>query len=609
MTNQIKNKEILYCKNYNYPSISNDMLDIIDEFIFIVDMPNMGGGVTFFMDTITSYYKKMVNIVIARNLKKTLHLYINNEYILETKYNVDESITFIEKYQHKIKKILFNHTIDHQKRFIDKLFTINKHTTYITHDYYAICNKPQAYYEEIHLLHKTNRGYIDMNLFDNIITQNEANKGIFSEYFNKPIEVIELPDFKKTKQLIKTTNSRIVVGIIGAISIEKGKEVLGKIISFYKDSNITFVVFGYVEIQNFTNYHPYKDIEELNNLLLQHKPNMLLELSLWPETYSYTLSLCMMIQLPIIYLKKRFPTVVENRLTHYNKKHSFTNYKDLSVLFNKCKQDFFYTIEENVFFDTKWSNYFLNNNNTISNTINSNNNLKPYFQNIKGKNIVFVTSKLVVSDTAFSYVKKRSLYSRQERMTQTIKTINSVRRFIPDSHIVLLDNSILNTFEKNVFTKMVDTFINITDNNIVNFYTDVFQYKAFGEITQTLQFFELFFQTDYSKIKNFFKITGRYEINADFDYTQYDNSLNIFKKSLSIKDKEYYYTCFYKLDKGILKEVQAIFVEFVKNKEKYMNNYSDLEVIFPNAIIDKIHLIDNLGIVENIGVWKKITNI
>jgi len=58
-----------------------------------------------------------------------------------------------------------------------------------------------------------------------------------------------------------------------------------------------------------------------------------------------------------------------------------------------------------------------------------------------------------------------------------------------------------------------------------------------------------------------------------------------------------------------LKEVQTIFDGFVKNNEKYMNNYSDLEVIFPNAIMDKIHLVDSLGIVENIGVWKKITNI
>jgi hypothetical protein len=55
--------------------------------------------------------------------------------------------------------------------------------------------------------------------------------------------------------------------------------------------------------------------------------------------------------------------------------------------------------------------------------------------------------------------------------------------------------------------------------------------------------------------------------------------------------------------------VHHVFTTFVQNKEKYMNNYSDLEVIFPNAIIDKISVVDNLGIVENIGVWKKITNI
>lgn len=605
MSNQIKNKDILYCKNYSYQIISNNILDIIDDFIFIVDMPNMGGGVTFFMDIITSYYKKIVNIVVARNFNKLLYLYINNEYILETKYNVDESIIFIEKYQHKIKKIFFDHTIDHQKRFIDKLFTINKHTTYITHDYYILCKKPQTYYEEIHILHKTNREYLDLNLFDTVITQNEVNTRIFSEYYKKPIEVLELPDFKKAKQLIKTTNSQIVVGIIGAISIEKGKDILEKIINFYKDSLITFIVFGYVEIQNFTNYHPYKDVEELNKLLVQYKPNILLELSLWPETYSYTLSLSMITQLPIIYLKKRFSNVIENRLACYNNKYSFTNYKELSILFNKCKQNFFYTIEENIYFDKKWSDYFLNYNNVI----NSNNNLKPYFENIESKNIVFITSKLVVSDTSFSYIKKRSIYSKQERITQTINTIKSVRKYIPDSHIVLLDNSILNTFEKNILNNMVDTFINITDNNVLNYFTDVFEYKAFGEISQTLQFLELFFQTDYMKIRNFFKITGRYEINADFNYNQYDNNLNIFKKHLSIKDKEYYYTCFYKLDKSILKEVQTTFIDFVKNKEKYMNNYSDLEVIFPNAIMDKIFLVDNLGIIENIGVWKKITNI
>ena len=80
---------------------------------------------------------------------------------------------------------------------------------------------------------------------------------------------------------------------------------------------------------------------------------------MWPETYSYTLSLGMITQLPIIYLKKDFTGVIENRLEKYNKKCSFTNHEDLSVLFNQYKQDFFYTIEETIYFDILWSKYLI----------------------------------------------------------------------------------------------------------------------------------------------------------------------------------------------------------------------------------------------------------
>ena len=612
MNSLINNKDILYTKFYNNPpgannyeftTISNDILDVIGDFILIIDMPNMGGGVTFFMDLITSYYKKNTIFVIARNFNKMLHIYINNEYILETKYNVEESILFLEKYKNNITKILFDHLIHHNVLFVNKLFTLGKHTTYITHDYYNICNKAQAYFHEISILHKTNRVYLDLNLFDNLITQNETNVSIFNQYYKKPIHVVELPDFKNIDKTIRTDNAHTVVGIIGSISIEKGKEILENIINLFKDSNIKFVVFGHVEIKNFTNVFGYNSINELNKLLVEHKPNILLELSLWPETYSYTLTLSMITNLPIVYLKKRFTSVVENRLCNYQKKHSFTSHKELTNLFNKYKQNYFNTIEETVYFNVFWNDYFNVNNNLIQN------NNKPYFKNIENKNIVFINSKIIVSDTAFSYIKKRSIYSRQERMNQTINTITSIRKYIPDAHIVLLDNSVFNILEHNILEQLTDTFINITDNNVLNYFTDVFQYKAFGEISQQLQFFELFLKKDYTKIKNFFKITGRYGINEEFDYEQYNNDLNIFKKHLSIKDKEYYYTCFYKLDKSILKETQTLFKDFVRNKEKYMNSYSDFEVIFPNAIFDKIHLVDKLGIIENIGVWKKITNI
>ena len=67
------------------------------------------------------------------------------------------------------------------------------------------------------------------------------------------------------------------------------------------------------------------NINELNRLLEKYKPNLLLELSIWPETYSYTLTLMMLTQLPILSLKKNMSCVVENRLSKYDKYYIFEN--------------------------------------------------------------------------------------------------------------------------------------------------------------------------------------------------------------------------------------------------------------------------------------------
>lgn len=597
----IKSKDVLFTHSYRenahyrWKEINNDVLEQMDTFIFIVDLPDQVGGVRFFLDTILSKYKTQTIFVVAKNINKQLNLIINNEYILKDKFTLDESILFIEKYKPKINKIFFNHTLGHEKMFIEKLFTLHKHTTFITHDYELVNHKPQSYYKfPIQQTH-----YLNLNQFDKIITQNVVNLNIFKRYIYKPINIIELPDVKVSKKRIKTTNQNTVIGIIGSISIEKGKEILQRILHFYKDSAVTIVVFGNVRIPNFDNYYPYNNVDELNTLFIRHKPNMLLELSLWPETYSYTLTLSMLTRLPILCLKKTFPSVIEHRLSQRRKVYYFTNQHQLTSLIHKYKQDYFYTIDDTIYFDSQWSNYFKNERGISK---------KKTFRNIANKNIVFVTSKIIVSEKKLSYVEKRSIYSKQERIVQTINTIHSIRKYIPDAHIVLLDNSVFNYFEYSLFENLVDTFINIT-NSRINYFTDVFEYKAFGEISQTLQFLELFLKEDYTKCKHFFKISGRYEINNEFYYQQYDNDLTIFKRNKNIPNKKYYYTCFYKLNKNLLKEVQTIFMDLINYKERYMNEQSDLEVIFPNAIIDKIHLVSNLGIVENIGVWKQITHI
>jgi hypothetical protein len=615
----IENKDVLFTKLYTSDTnehkmckINNDILDILDNFILIIDFPNFGGGTTFFLNTIVTHFKNNNVFIIARNFNNMLQLSINDEYELINKYNTVESIHFLNEYKNKINKIFVNHTINHNKDFLNELFLINKKTTLITHDYYSLFNKAQPYFEEFEKLSINNKALIDINNYDLVISQNECNLNIFSKYYNNKIYIVELPDFKKKDKLIinNTTNTtnisntsnttNIIVGIIGAISIIKGRDVLEKIINFFDNSSIKIIVFGDVNINNFHNFYKYNSISDLNLLLIKHKPNILLELSLWPETYSYSLSISMLTDLPIIYLKKPFLSVIEKRLSTYKKAHSFKNIQELKNLIINYNQNYYYTIEENIYFDNFWNAYF-------SNSYNLTNNV--HFNNINNKNIVLITSKIYVSKNPFSYVNNRSCYTPQQRLQQTFDTIKSIRKFIPDSYIILIDNSKFNYFECMFFKNTVDIFINITDNEFLNFYTDIFEYKAFAEISQQIHFFKLFLKNDYSKIKNFFKISGRYLINEDFCYNNYDNDYNIFKKNIEVLDREYYYTCFYKLDKSILEEVNNILMELFNNKTNYMNNFSDLEVIFPNKIINKIKLIDKLGIVENIGVWEYIKNI
>ena len=57
--NYIKNQDILFTRlfmnntnEHKMCKISNDILDFIDNFILIIDFPNLGGGSTFFLNTI-----------------------------------------------------------------------------------------------------------------------------------------------------------------------------------------------------------------------------------------------------------------------------------------------------------------------------------------------------------------------------------------------------------------------------------------------------------------------------------------------------------------------------------------------------------------------------
>ena len=346
--------KLYYIKNKELEELNN--INNLKSFILIIDFPNGGGGTTKFLNLIISHYKYKNTFLIARNYNNLIHFTINDEYELEYKYNEEESILFLQENSNKITKIFINHILNHTDNFINTLFLLNKHISVITHDYYLINELSQPYYHQISNMLENSI----ISKCDTIITQNIVNIENFNKFINDKTELIvtPLPDFNKTKNICFTNNSNIVIGIIGSIIDIKGKYIVEELINYYKsNNNVKIVIFGIIEL-NYKNQFVYNNIDELNNLLERNKPNILIETSLWPETYSYTLTLSMLTDLPIIYLKKPFSSVIMNRLSNYEKAHSFESISEFDNLIYKYKQNYFYTIEPVIYFNSFWDSYF-----------------------------------------------------------------------------------------------------------------------------------------------------------------------------------------------------------------------------------------------------------
>ena len=57
------------------------------------------------------------------------------------------------------------------------------------------------------------------------------------------------------------------------------------------------------------------------------------------------------------------------------------------------------------------------------------------------KNLVLITSVINIPNIPLSYTNIRSVYTCEERFIQTQKTIESLRRMIPDLEILLVECS------------------------------------------------------------------------------------------------------------------------------------------------------------------------
>jgi len=288
------------------------------------------------------------------------------------------------------------------------------------------------------------------------------------------------------------------------------------------------------------------------------------------------------------YIKFNISEHIINKLLIYNnEKIDILN--NITNIFDIKKNDLIYIKTKND--DVNYYDFEINNLNC-----NYKNNL----------NVVLITSKIYVSTEIFTYTNTRSIYSKDERFEQTIETIKTIKKNIPNYYIILFDNSKFIENEIIILKKNVNLLINITNNNELNYYTNINKNKGYGELAQTYFALKIINNIPFN---NLFKISGRYLINDIFNYNDYDNEYNIFKKDYSVHYDEYYYTCLYKISmknfNNYLININNLYNE-IKNNENIYHNKS-YEIFMPKNIIKKE--IEYLGITQNIAIIHDNTKI
>jgi hypothetical protein len=196
-------------------------------------------------------------------------------------------------------------------------------------------------------------------------------------------------------------------------------------------------------------------------------------------------------------------------------------------------------------------------------------------------NLVVITS--VINNFLYS------VYNPEQRLEQTIDSINSIYNKIPNPYVVLLEGSELSNIQNQILKNKVNEIYKINISGL---------HKSLGELTLLKTYFnsEQFISIK-SKINSFSKLSGRYILNNNFKFV--DNDLCMVKKTdISWLGKGTYDTRFYKIPINLLEN----YIIGLESLYKNINNVHDIEHgFFEYQLIpkDKINLLSKLGVSGN----------
>lgn len=258
-----------------------------------------------------------------------------------------------------ITTVHVHHMIGHYFDVVDVCREKHVQSIITLHDFYSLCPTINLLYmNKEYCMEMKNKDCVNclkdkMDVQNNIVKNWQVHWGQFLQKFDQVIvpsnstkeiienvhtyincEVIEHGiDLERNTALERNEKDVFNVAFVGVMLPHKGSKVLEYFVKHCKHRNIKFHLFGIAHSdllkKNHSNYeyHGVYKRNELPRLLKENKIHLVCNLSIWPETYSYTLTETIACGVPVLsynigavgerILKNGFGWILENKDMNY----------------------------------------------------------------------------------------------------------------------------------------------------------------------------------------------------------------------------------------------------------------------------------------------------
>lgn len=226
---------------------------------------------------------------------------------------------------------------------------------------------------------------------------------------------------------------------------------------------------------------------------------------------------------------------------------------------------------------------------------------------------VFVTSAVNASF---------SVFTPEQRLQQTLATIASVRMFLPEAEITVVECSVpaINADYEQALAAQADHFVSLSnDSNVIYITENGDRGDVTKNLTEAVVLRKLMAVAEnkgwFADSDRIFKISGRYLLNEKFDINAHINPANaekfVFrKKNLSQFRPEYtgvplqYQTRLYSFSPELFSRYCMVLDDMIDTMQDYFNQgkYIDIEHLWWKLLLaDEITELDKIGVSGNIA--------